>query len=154
MSETIKFEHVSDYLTNITQNTVVQKIGSYFKIPQKMIRAASDENSLKEGVLRFPQFKDTFDEEFYPVSYKLKVGDLLSEKKLVKSKLWELYTVAPKEALFTIAQGSSVFVLAENSILGGRGVSGIYMDYDCFDGAYLLLPIKTYLARIHPLPLD
>ena len=154
MKEPIKFEFVNNSLTNHTQHAVIQKVGSFFKIPQKMLRAALDEEALAGNVIRFPQLANIFSEEFYPVTYKIKLSDLLTEPKFIKSKFYPLYLARPEDSdIFTIVSGSDVWVL--NFIRGMReGVGGgIYLDFKVLEAPMLMQPIHNFLLARYPSPL-
>lgn len=154
MSEKIKFEFVNNSLTNIAQHTVIQKIGSYFKIPQKMLRAALDEDSLKtNNLVSFPDLRDTLTDEFYTVSYKFNLAEVLDSRKFEKSKLYSLFLASPDPTnIFTIVSNKSVLVMVLACDVAVEGVGGIYMNYDYLSEAWMILPLANYLAVKYPSP--
>ena len=154
MAEPIKFEFINNSLTNQTQHAVIQKVGSYFKIPQKMLRAALDEEALTNNIVRFPQLANIFDEEFYPVTYKIKLADLMIESKFVKSNLYSLYLARPEDSdIFTIVSGSDVWVLNFINGMKEGGGGGIYLDFKVLEAPMLMQPMHNFLAIRHPSPL-
>ena len=147
-----KIEFENNSLLNRAQSNTLQKIASHFKIPQKLLRADLDLTALEQNVLKFPQFKHMFLDEFYPIQQKFKGADLLNSKKFLQSDLYAQLLAADADATKVLLAESVPWAMVNfRRVSHMQGVGGIYLNYREL-GCFLVTPLTDYLRLLYPLP--
>lgn len=134
--------------------TVMQKLGTYFRIPQKMMRAALDTDAITENILRFPALSAVFDEDFFPIAGNFKASDIIVPKRFAKLPTYDTMMLAMADQVtMVLVPGASFWAFVPHRLVADkRGVGYYYLDFDLFTEPHALLLLNDYLRLRYPLP--
>lgn len=162
MSELVTFDYINNSLTTIAQARCISKIGSYFKVPQKVMRESLNETRLKEdAVIQFDNLAQHLEvrlEEYYTIGFKINLNDFLSFNRFQKSKFYSAYTLMRagrgRDNCRFVVYDKEPFILVglDELELTGRGLGGFILRYPPVFCNNALIPLQFWLESEYPLP--
>ena len=160
-------------MTDITltrhESAFVQKLASYFKVPQKALREKLNVQDHEQGLI---SFSDPFEDMPFPARFAVhagsfNLGQVLDADRFKKSPLFEQYEFFKTKyqgsvVCFVLYQGaSSVWVVEaqpRNTALvspTGRVVVGYdYLKHNSEGMQLVFFPLKNWLKSYYPSPLS
>ena len=151
------------------ESVFVQKLASYFKVPQKALREKLNNRDHEQGLISFSEpFEDMPFHCHYAVHAGVfNLGQILDADRFKKSPLFEQYEFFAAKyggtgTNFVLYQGaSSVWVVEVQPKIAAQlsPTGGVVIAYDYLKNAHgavqlVFFPLKNWLKRYYPSPLS